>query len=189
MRILRPCPVILFLGVLFSAPALAQTIPANTTIMIRLEQAISSKTAKSDQRVKASVAEDLVVNGDVLFPKGAPAAVYVAKVQPAGDSSKPAALALRLDAITVGGRAYPVSANDAGEPPQPVKNAPINAGVTGATGTAVKAKAADRRTAASGGAAAGNANADSISPQGIADVYYPSNAVLSFRLKAPVQVK
>ncbi|HEV2306332.1 MAG TPA: hypothetical protein VGR93_12480 [Candidatus Acidoferrales bacterium] len=189
MRILPSSLVIFSCALLFSAPVFAQTIPPNTDIMIILDQAISSKNAKHNQRVKASVAKDVVVDGDVLLPKGAPAAVYVAKAQPGGDSSKPAVLVLRLDAITVGGRAYPVSAHYAGEPPQPENDTPTNAGVAGATGTPVKAKATDRRTAASGGAAAGNENADSISSQGIADVYYPSNTVLSFRLKAPVQVK
>jgi hypothetical protein len=181
--------MILFCALLLSAPVFAQTIPPNTDIMISLNQGISSKNVKRNQRVKACVAKDVVVDGDVLLPKGAPAAVYVAKVRPGGDSSKPAVLVLRLDAITVGGRAYPVSAHYAGEPPQPENDTPTNAGVTGAAGTPVKAKATDRRTAASGGAAAGNKNADSISSQGIADVYYPSNTVLSFRLKAPVQVK
>jgi hypothetical protein len=189
MRIRPSSLVIFFCALLFSAPVFAQTIPPNTDIMISLDQTISSKNAKRNQRVKASVAKDVVVDGDVLLPKGAPAALYVAKVQPGGDSSKPAALVLRLDAITVGGRAYPVSAHYAGEPPQPENDAPANAGVTGATGTPVKANATDRRTAASGGAAAGNKNADSISSQGIADVYYASNTVLSFRLKAPVRVK
>lgn len=189
MRILHSSLLIFFCALLLSPPVFAQTIPPNTDIMISLAQAISSKNAKRNQRVKASVAKDVVVDGDVLLPKGAPAAVYVSSVQAGGDSSKPAALVLRLDAITVGGRAYPVSAHYAGEPPQAVNNNPVNAGVTGATATPVKANAADRRTAASGGAAAGNENTDSISSQGIADVYYPSNTVLTFRLKSPVHVK
>lgn len=177
---------LIFVGV--ALPSSAQTVPANTAVMIQLDQSISSQKAKRNQRVKACVAQDVVVNGDVLIPKGAPAAVFVSKVQPGGDSSKPAALVLRLDAVTVGGRAYPISADYVGEPPEPAPNDTADAGAAGATETPVKAKATDRRTAASGGTAAGNANGNS-SPQGIGDVYYPSDTVLTFRLKTPIDVK
>lgn len=99
-----------------AAPAaFAQTIPANTAIAVRLDQTISSRKATANQRVKAQIASDVVLNGEIVLPKGAMAAVYVEKVQPGGDSSKPAALWLRLDAIAVDGRAYPVTARNVGE--------------------------------------------------------------------------
>jgi hypothetical protein len=169
-------------------PVFAQTIPANTGILVRLEQVVSSQSAKHNQRVKASVAEDVVINGDVLLPKGAPAAVFVSSVRPGGDSSKPALLTLRLDAVTVGGRAYPVSADYVGEKSVPV-SVPKNQGVAGSVGTPVKGQATDGRSAASGGAAAGHPNPDIISPQGVAEVSYPTDTVLNFRLLSAVHVK
>lgn len=171
-----------------AVPLLAQTIPANTGVMVRLDQAVTSQNAKQNQRVKASVAKDVVINGDVLLPKGAPAAVFVSSVRAGGDSSKPALLTLRLDAVTVGGRAYPVSADYVGEKSTPV-SVPKNQGVAGSVGTPVQGQATNRRSAASGGAAAGNANADIISSEGIAEVSYPVDTVLSFRLLSPVHVK
>ncbi|HXT86144.1 MAG TPA: hypothetical protein VN745_03895 [Verrucomicrobiae bacterium] len=169
-------------------PAFAQTIPANTGVLVRLDQAVSSQNAKHNQRVKASVAKDVVINGDVLLPKGAPAAVFVSSVRAGGDSSKPALLTLRLDAVTVGGRAYPVSADYVGEKSSLV-SVPKNEGVAGSVGTPVKGQATNRRSASSGGAAAGNANADIISSQGVAEVSYPEDTVLTFRLLLPVHVK
>ena len=171
-----------------AAPLFAQTIPANTGVLVRLDQAVSSQNAKHNQRVKASVAKDVVINGDVLLPKGAPAAVFVSSVHAGGDALKPAVLTLRLDAVTVGGRAYPISADYVGEKSVPV-SVPKNQGVAGSVGTPVQGQATNRRSAASGGAAAGNANADIISSEGIAEVSYPADTVLSFRLLSPVHVK
>lgn len=90
--------------------ASAQTIPANTPVLIKLDQTVSSKNATVNQRVKAQLAQDVVIGGDIVLPKDAKVAMYVERVQPGGDSSKPASLWLRVDAIVVDGRAYPVSA-------------------------------------------------------------------------------
>jgi len=179
---------IVFRFTLIAAPVFAQTIPANTGVLVRLDQAVTSQNAKHNQRVKASVARDVVIDGDVLLPKGAPAAVFVSSVRAGGDSSKPALLTLRLDAVTVGGRAYPVSADYVGGKSTPV-SVPKNQGVAGSVETPVKGQATDARSAASGGAAAGNPNPDIISPQGVAEVAYPADTVLNFRLLSPVHVK
>jgi len=179
---------IVFLFAFVVTPVFAQTIPANTGVLVRLDQAVTSQNAKHNQRVKATVAKDVVINGDVLLPKGAPAAVFVSSVRAGGDSAKPALLTLRLDAVTVGGRAYPVSADYVGEKSVLV-SMPRNQGVAGSVGTPVKGQATDGRSAASGGVAAGNPNPDIISPQGVAEVSYPADTVLSFRLLSPVHVK
>lgn len=173
------------------SPVLAQTIPSNTTIFVRLGQPVSSQSARENQRVKAGVAQNVTVKGHVLIPKGSLAAVFVEKVQPGDPSGKSAELLLRLDAITVGGRAYPVSALYASLKSVPNKAASPNAGVAGAraTGTPVKTKATGPRAAASTGTAAGSKGADSISEQIIPEVSFPSATVLTFRLTKPVQVK
>ncbi|HEU5412052.1 MAG TPA: hypothetical protein VFU57_13625 [Candidatus Acidoferrales bacterium] len=183
-----PFSISILLFAFLSIPAFAQTIPANTNLLVRLDDSVSSQSAKRNQRVKASVAKDLTINGDVLVPKGAPAAVFVSSVHAGGDASKPAVLTLRLDAVTVGGRAYPISADHVGEKSVSVKP-PKNQGVAGSVGTPVKGQATNQRTASSGGAAAGNANADIISSEGTAEVSYPADTVLSFRLLSPVHVK
>lgn len=188
MRLIPFTAAVFLLAVSTASAAFSQIVPANTAVMIRLNQAVSSQDAKRNQRVKASVADDVTVKGDVLIPKGAPAAVFVAQVQPGGDSSKPAVLMLRPDAVTVGGRAYPVTASYAGGKSTPIGTAK-NPAVSGPVGTSVKAKASGQKSAASGGAAAGSADPDVITPKGVAEVSYPADAVLSFRLAAPLYLK
>ena len=156
--------------------ARAQTIPANTTIEIKLDQTISSQGSKLNQRVKAELAEDVIVDGDILLPKGAKAAVYVEKVQPGGDSAKPASLWLRLDAIAADGRAYPVFAQLAGE--QLAQADPPNADPPGQT-----KKASEKK---SSGPDAGDPDAVSDPPP---EVTYASTTVLEFQLQSPVHLR
>jgi hypothetical protein len=148
-----------------AAPAaFAQTIPANTPIAVRLEQTVSSRKAIANHRVKAQIASDIVVNGDIVLPKGAMAAVYVESVQPGGDSSKPAALWLRLDAIAVDGRAYPVTARNVGE------QLPANAEASTLAKLETVSETGDQ------------------DPLDADQVTYHSATVLNFQLKSPVQL-
>lgn len=165
MRSPRFIPLFAILVFCFAPLAFAQTIPANTPIAIRLGQTISSKKAAPNQRVKAQLAADIVVNGDVLLPKGAVAAVYVEEVQPGGHSTKPAALWLRLDALAADGRAYPVTARFVGQQ---------LAASAVATAQTAKFETTSESTDDAGGPA---------------EVTYHSATVLNFTLTSPVPLR
>lgn len=157
---------LLILFAFCAAPAaFAQTIPANTAIAVRLDQAVSSKTAVANHRIKAQIASDVMVNGEIVLPKGAMAAVYVEKVQPGGDLSKPAALWLRLDAIAVDGRAYPVTARNVGQQ--------LN----------VRAEASSTVKLETVSATAGQ------DPNNAEQVTYTSATIVNFELESPVQLR
>jgi hypothetical protein len=163
-------PVLSALIILAAAPLYAQEIvPAGTAVMIRLEQSVNSKTA-ANEKVKATVAQDVVIHGKVLIPRGSPAAVYVTESAALGQSSAPAKLLLRLDALTVGGRAYPVSASLAGDDGKPQKNS--DDGVVDG--------------AASGGAV--GAGADKTAAAEKKDISFEPATVFSFQLKASLRV-
>jgi len=171
VRNILAAPVLSALIILSAAPLYAQKIvPAGTAVMIRLEQSVNSKTA-ANQKVKASVAQDVVIHGKILIPRGSPAAVYVAQSASSAESSTPAKLLLRLDAVTVGGRAYPVSADLAGDDGKPQKNSGGSAaGAGGKSGGAMgfdadKTGAADKK-----------------------DINFEPATVLNFRLKASLRV-
>lgn len=172
MRLRFAVPLFSVLFFAFAPAILAQTIPPNTAIPIHLNQSISSKDAAINQRVKAKVAEDVLVNGDVLVPKGASAAVFVEKVRPGGDSSKPPVLVLRLDAVTVNHRAYPVSARCVGAKP------PENGGQKSASAT----------TDGAGNPAFVDVSQNTAVPDAN-EINYPTATILSFRLETPLQIK
>jgi len=136
--------------------------------MIRLEQSVNSKTA-ANEKVKATVAQDVVIHGKVLVPRGSPAAVYVTESASSAESSTPAKLLLRLDAVTVGGRAYPVSASLAGDDGKP------------------QLKSADS-AAGAGGTSGGVAGADKTAAADKKDISFEAATVLNFRLKTSLRV-
>ena len=170
MRLRFAIPLLSVLFFAFAPAILAQTIPPNTAIPIHLNQSISSKNAAINQRVKATVAKDVIVNGDVLLPKGASAAVFVEKVRPGGDSSKPPVLVVRLDAVTVNRRAYPVSARCVGAQPPENGGQPTSA-APGGTGHPAVVDVSE------------NAGEDAN------EINYPSATILNFRLETPLQIK
>ncbi|MHB8753580.1 MAG: hypothetical protein ACYC92_01285 [Candidatus Acidiferrales bacterium] len=168
MRKLSAALNLFFLIILSVAPVYAQTVvPVRTAIMVRLNQNISSKNATQNEKVKADVAQDVVIHGRILIPRGSPAAVYVAETVPSGKPT-PSKLYLRLDAVTVGGRAYPVSAYYAG---------------------ATRKSARKYSEAAAGGGAAGNkAGVADAAATGKEDVGFASATVLRFRLKSGLKI-
>ena len=163
-------PVLSAFIILSAAPLYAQKIvPAGTAVMIRLEQSVNSKTA-ANEKVKATVAQDVVIHGKVLIPRGSPAAVYVTESAASGQSSPPAKLLLRLDAVTVGGRAYPVSASLAGDDGKPLPKSGDSAAGAGTISGAVSAgtekpAAAEKK-----------------------DISFEAATVLNFRLKTSLRV-
>lgn len=161
----------------FIPSAFAQTIPANTAIPIKLDQTISSKNAIVNQRVKAQLAQDVVVGGDIVLPKDAKVAMYVEKVQPGGNSTKPASLWLRVDAIAVHGRAYPVSALIVG---QQLASNSANADPPAAEGQ-VK-DVSENKSAAF---AADDSGVDAGPPQ----IRFASATVLNFKLTSPLHME
>ena len=138
--------------------------------MIRLEQSVTSKTA-ANQKVKATVAQDVVIHGKVLIPRGSPAAVYVTESAASGQSATPAKLLLRLDAVTVGGRAYPVSASLAGDDGKPQQKSGDSTAGAGGTKSGVAGSGADKSAAADK-----------------KDVTFEAATVLNFRLKTSLRV-
>lgn len=155
----------------------AQTIPANTSLPIKLDQTICSKNATVNQRVKAQLAQDVLVNGDIVLPKDAKVAMYVEKVQPGGDSTKPASLWLRVDAIAVHGRAYPVSALIVGQQLTP----------NSANADPPAAEEQLKDTSENKGAefVSGNSEANPGPPQ----IKFASATILNFRLTSPLRMQ
>src|SRR5206468_1462833 len=87
-----------------AASLYAETIPAGMAVIIRLEQSVSSKDARTGQKVAGSVSKDVVVGGKVVIPKGSRATLSVARVQQSGRLKTPAKLWLKIDSIQVKGK-------------------------------------------------------------------------------------
>jgi hypothetical protein len=190
MRNIFAAPRLATLLLLAAAPVFAATtIPAGTAIPIRLNQAVSSKDAKSGQKVAAEVSRDVMVDGKVAIPRGSEAAVYVAEAVPSGRLSTPAKLYLRLDSVTVHGKREKVSAHLAGETGKSHKKRnEVGVGGGAAAGAIIGAIAGGGKGAAIGAAAGAGAGTAGAAATGKKDITFRAESTLSFRLRTALTV-
>ncbi|HEX4168536.1 MAG TPA: hypothetical protein VHZ55_23990 [Bryobacteraceae bacterium] len=163
-------------------------IPAGTDVLVRVDEAINSKTADEGRVYAAHLDQDLLdSNANVAVRKGAPAEVLVRQVVSGKD------LVLDLQALSVDGRRYFVTADDYDQT-RKHKGIGLNQRtgvmVGGGTifGSIIGALAGGGQGAAIGalGGAAGG-GLTQIFTRGKA-VKVPAEAVLTFRLERPLRL-
>ncbi|HEV2387523.1 MAG TPA: hypothetical protein VGS20_09730 [Candidatus Acidoferrales bacterium] len=165
-------------------------IPSGTPITVTLDQSVSSKTAHAGDRIPATVAESVAVDGHVIVPRGAKADLLVASAQPSGRLSHPARLYLRLESIEANGRSYPVESDLVGRSGPSHKGHDVKTiGGGSAAGAIIGAIAGGGKGAAIGAAAGAGAGTAVGAATGKKDIAYPVEARLRFRLKAPLRVR
>ena len=86
--------------------ALAQRIPDGTELAVRLDATVSSRTARVGDVVPASLARDLVVNGQVLARTGTPLRGRVTYARRSGRFRTAGYVTVRLRSIRIRGRRY-----------------------------------------------------------------------------------
>jgi hypothetical protein len=85
-------------------------VAAGTALNIVLQQALSTKTARAEDPVVAELAEDVVVDGDVLLPRGSEVRGHVVIAQRSGRVKGRARLVVSFEEVRVEGRSYPIQA-------------------------------------------------------------------------------
>jgi len=164
------------------------TLPEGTEMQVRLEQPLSSKTAKVEDRVEASVAVPVVVDGRVVVPAGTRVQGTVTGVQRGERPVKGGKLELRFDSIYLDDRtrkdlrAQVVSVKDdfnlgGGN----AKRAGIGAVLGGVIGKVIGGTKGAIIGAVLGG---GGALAAGLGE----DVELPAGTILALRLERPVDV-
>jgi type IV secretory pathway VirB10-like protein len=103
------------------APTLASTpaptptpkpkiVAAGTSLPIVLEQPLTTKTAKAEDAVLATLAEDVSVDGEVLLPQGSEVRGHVISSVRSGRTSGRARIVVGFTDISVDNRSYPIEA-------------------------------------------------------------------------------
>lgn len=171
-------------------PASAQTIPADTPIYVTIEQSVNSKDARTGQKLDATIAQNVIVDGKTVIPKGAHASVSVASVQASGRLTTPAKLYLKLDSITVHDKTYVVSTHWWGKTgPSHEKRDAIGAGGGAAAGALIGAIAGGGKGAAIGAAAGAGAGTAGAAATGKKDIEFPAETKVRFSTKAELKIK
>ena|SRR5215472_4109341 len=165
-------------------------VPAGTTITIRTNQALGSKTSQTGGVFGGTVMTPISLEGEVVIPAGSEVTGIVQEAKKAGKIKGAAVLRLALASVTVRGQTYNVHADEIAQTStgKGKRSAGIIAGGTG-LGAVIGGIAGGGTGAAIGavsGAAAGTIGAATT---GKRDIDLPAEAALSFRLAQPLTLK
>lgn len=165
-------------------------VDAGTVIQVSLDQSISSESSNQGDHFDASVAEPVVVGGKVVIPKDARASGTVVLAKSAGRFKGNAELGLRLDSVTVRGKAYRIETSEVEEAGKGRgKRTAIGAGAGAAVGGIIGAIAGGGKGAAIGAGAGAGAGTAGAALSGNREISLPAESMLRFRLSAPLELK
>jgi hypothetical protein len=162
-------------------------VPGGTQIIVRLIDPVNSETDRLGQTYRASIDEDVIINGQTVIPRGADAIASLIDAQRSGKLEGRTALTLDLRSVTVNGRAVNVSTTGVSQESSSrgARSAKVIGG-TAAVGAIIGAIAGGGKGAAIGagsGAAAGTAAQVMTSGQ---KVKVPAETRLTFTLQNPI---
>jgi hypothetical protein len=92
-----------------TAAAVGALLPANTEVVVRLNEALSSSNTRAGRRFEVSVARDVVVGNAVVIPRGTPGVGEVTWRTGRGAFGKSGKMEIAVTALSLDGRTVPVS--------------------------------------------------------------------------------
>jgi hypothetical protein len=170
-------------------PPTVVDLPAGTRIRVRLDQDLGSKISRAGDSFAATVADDVVVSGQTVIPRGARAEGTVIGAKPLGRFKGRAYLAIRLERVHTEWGSYPVATSsiDRAEKGKGRRTA-IFAGGGGALGALVGGLAGGGKGAVIGGLTGAGAGTAGSAFTGNHQIFLPAETLLTFRLEhsAPI---
>jgi septal ring-binding cell division protein DamX len=164
-------------------------VPTGTVLTVRLGQAVGSKISNTGDTFTATLSEPVSVDGKTVIPSGAEASGTVTNAKPLGRFKGGAALALRLDSITVHGvkhaartTAVVESATGKGK-----RTATMIGGGAG-LGALIGGLAGGGKGAAIGAIAGAGAGTAGTAFTGNKDIVLPAESALRFKLTGPLDL-
>jgi hypothetical protein len=176
-----------FLATTLLAGAQVRTVPADTDITVRTNEAIKVNQADTGKTFDGVVNQDVVgQNGNVVIPRGSAATLVVRDLP--GDEK-----ALDLESVTVDGNRYMISAEGQSykqkEGVGKNKRTAKYVGGGALLGTIVGAIAGGGKGAAIGAIAGGAAGAGAQTITRGKEIRVPAESLLTFHLDQPVQLQ
>ena len=178
-----------------SAPAQAPPppavvdLPAGTRLHVRLDQDLGSKISRPGDSFGATVADNVVVNGQTVIPRGARAEGTVIDAKPLGHFKGGALLELRLERVHTNWGSYPVATSSIDRVEKGKgKRTAILAGGGGAFGALVGGLAGGGKGALIGALAGGGAGTAGSAFTGNKQIFLPAETLLTFHLEHSVHI-
>lgn len=165
-------------------------VPAGTTLTIRTNQPLGSKTSQTGAVFNGAILTPITIDGQVVIPSGSEVTGIVKEAKKAGKIKGAAVLRLGLESVTVNGHTYNLQADEIAQTStgKGKRSAAVIGGGTG-LGAVIGGIAGGGKGAAIGaltGAAAGTIGAATT---GNREIDLPAEAALSFKLAQPLTLK
>jgi len=169
-------------------PAVVE-LPVGTPLDVRLDEDLGSKISQPGETFHATIAKDVVIDGQTVIAKGARADGTVLDAEPLGKIKGGARLEVRLDRVHTQWGTYPVNTStvehaESGKG----KRTALFAGGGGALGAIVGGLAGGGKGAAIGAVAGGGAGAAGGAMTGNKQIVLPAETLLTFSLQKPVHI-
>jgi hypothetical protein len=170
-------------------PPVTIAIPAGTHLRVRLDQDLGSKISQPGETFTATVADDVVVDGQTVIPRGAHSNGIVVDAKALGHFKGGALLELRLERVRTNWGSYPVSTTtmERAEKGKGTRTAKF-AGGGGAFGAIIGGLAGGGKGALIGGLAGAGAGTAGSAMTGNKEIFLPTETLLTFRLERPIHV-
>ena len=171
-------------------PARKATLrPAGTTVRVRTLELIDVDSTKAGARFRASIDDPIMFNGEVVVPRGADATLMATKVQQGGRMKGSDLIALKINSVVVGGRAYSITTSlseskSDGEGKKTARKIGGGAGLGALIGGI-----AGGGTGAAIGVLAGGAGGTALAASGQPHLKLPAETRLQFQLEADWKVQ
>jgi hypothetical protein len=165
-------------------------IPADSVIGLRLEDTISSETARVEDRVEARVSRDVRVNGEVAIPAGTRARGNVTLVEGGGKFKERARLGVRFHTLVLAdGSTIPIQTETIyRDGAEVARGSTAKIGGAAAAGALIGAIFGGGKGAAIGGAAGAGAGTAAAAAGPRSQATLPAGSSLTVRLSSPATV-
>jgi hypothetical protein len=172
------------------APLPPIVINPGTTITVTVDQLVSSKDGNVGDRVEASLAAPVVVDGKEVIRPGAKVSGTVTVAKSAGRFNGNAELGITLSSVAVGGHSYTIHTSTFDEASKGRgKRTAIGAGVGAGAGALIGALAGGGKGAAIGAGAGGGAGVAGAALTGNRDITIEPETKLDFKLARALEIQ
>lgn len=170
-------------------PPAVVTLPSGTAIRVRLDTDLGSKISQPGDSFSATVADDVMKEGEVVIPKGARAEGTVVDAKPLGRFKGGASLSVKLERVHTRWGSYPVATSSISRAEQGKgkRSAGFIGGGAG-LGALIGGIAGGGKGAAIGALAGGGAGTAGTAFTGNKQIVLPAESLLTFTLDHSVHI-
>jgi hypothetical protein len=165
------------------------TIPAGTTLAVRLVDGIDSEKNQTGETFRATLNSPLSSEGEIAIPSGYDVEGHLVEVKSAGKFAGQSVVVMQLDRISVGGRSYSIQTDQyKREGSSRGKNTAAKVGAGAAIGAIIGGIAGGGKGAGIGAAAGGGLGGGVQAATKGQQIKLPSETVVNFTLQNPLTV-